>query len=100
LCAPPHDSLLEFEDADWQGGFHSPLSAIAAWLISSHFLPGLDGARTVEDAAAMIEMARPSSPHSSHPNDRHEFSGRNRALLEELRPVPVLYITLLRLRPS
>lgn len=59
--------------------------------IHSHFLPGLDdGAKTVEDALAMIEMAAADgTTHlvaTPHCNDRYPFSlERNRALLGELR---------------
>ncbi|HXE76434.1 MAG TPA: CpsB/CapC family capsule biosynthesis tyrosine phosphatase [Candidatus Xenobia bacterium] len=69
--------------------------------IHSHFLPGLDdGARTVEEARAMIEMAigdgithLVATPHC---NDRYPFSlERNLALLEELRPRAPASITLL-----
>lgn len=69
--------------------------------IHSHFLPGLDdGARTVEDAVAMIEMAAADgTTHfvgTPHCNDRYEFSlERNRALLEELRARTRAPITLL-----
>ena len=67
----------------------------------SHFLPGLDdGARTVEDAVAMIEMAAADGiTHfvgTPHCNDRYEFSlERNRALLDELRARTTAPITLL-----
>src|SRR3989338_6784530 len=59
--------------------------------INSHFLPGLDdGAKTIEDAVAMIEMAAADgTTHlvaTPHCNDRYQFSlERNRALLAELR---------------
>ena len=59
--------------------------------IHSHFLPGLDdGAKTIEDAVAMIEMAAADgTTHlvaTPHCNDRYQFSlERNRALLAELR---------------
>jgi protein-tyrosine phosphatase len=58
--------------------------------IHSHFLPGLDdGARTLEDALAMIEMAAADgTTHlvgTPHCNSRYEYSlERNRALLAEL----------------
>ncbi|MCI0402105.1 MAG: exopolysaccharide biosynthesis protein [Acidobacteria bacterium] len=58
--------------------------------IHSHFLPGLDdGARTVEEAVAMIEMAAADgTTHfvgTPHCNDRYQFSlKRNRALVAEL----------------
>lgn len=58
--------------------------------IHSHFLPGLDdGAKTLEDAVAMIEMAAADgTTHlvgTPHCNDRYEFSlERNRALRAEL----------------
>jgi len=69
--------------------------------IHSHFLPGLDdGARTIEDAVAMIEMAAADgTTHfvgTPHCNDRYPFSlDRNRALLEELRARTSARITLL-----
>lgn len=59
--------------------------------IHSHFLPGVDdGAKTVDDAVAMIEMAAADGiTHlvaTPHCNDRFAFSlERNQALLEELR---------------
>lgn len=59
--------------------------------IHSHFLPGLDdGAKTMEDAAAMVEMAAADgTTHlvaTPHCNDRYEFSPeRNRELLAALR---------------
>ncbi|MDA2914405.1 exopolysaccharide biosynthesis protein [Acidobacteriia bacterium AH_259_A11_L15] len=58
--------------------------------IHSHFLPGLDdGAKSVEEAVAMIEMAAgDGTTHlvgTPHCNDRFAFSPeRNRALLGEL----------------
>ena len=58
--------------------------------IHSHFLPGVDdGARTVDDAVAMIEIAAADgTTHlvgTPHWNDRYEFSlEHNRALQEEL----------------
>ena len=59
--------------------------------IHSHFLPGVDdGARSVEEAVAMIEMAAADgTTHlvaTPHCNERFAFSlERNRTLLEELR---------------
>lgn len=58
--------------------------------IHSHFLPGLDdGAKSVEEAVAMIEMAAGDGTTdlvgTPHCNDRFAFSPeRNRALLGEL----------------
>lgn len=58
--------------------------------IHSHFLPGLDdGAKTVEDSLAMIEMAAADgTTHlvgTPHCNAKYKFSlERNRALLAEL----------------
>lgn len=69
--------------------------------IHSHFLPGVDdGARTLEDAVAMIEMAAADgtthlvgTPHCNH---RFAFSReRNQALLEELRARTGTKLTLL-----
>lgn len=59
--------------------------------IHSHFLPGVDdGARSVEEAVAMIEMAAADgTTHlvgTPHFNDQFVFSSeQNRALLQELR---------------
>jgi protein-tyrosine phosphatase len=69
--------------------------------IHSHFLPGLDdGAETVDEAVAMIEMAAADgTTHlvgTPHCNDRYEFSlERNRALLAELQARAGGRITLL-----
>jgi protein-tyrosine phosphatase len=69
--------------------------------IHSHFLPGLDdGAETVDEAVAMIEMAAADgTTHlvgTPHCNDRYEFSlERNRALLAELQARAGERITLL-----
>lgn len=69
--------------------------------IHTHFLPGLDdGARTVEDAVAMIEMAAADgTTHlvgTPHCNERFAFSPeRNRALLDQLRARTGSQVTLL-----
>lgn len=69
--------------------------------IHSHFLPGLDdGAATLEDSLAMIEMAAADgTTHfvgTPHCNAQYQFSlEKNRALLEELRARVTSGITLL-----
>lgn len=69
--------------------------------IHCHFLPGLDdGARTVDDAVAMIEMAAADgTTHlvgTPHCNNRFDFSlERNRTLLEALRTRTGSRVTLL-----
>lgn len=69
--------------------------------IHSHFLPGVDdGARTIEEALAMVEMAAADgTTHlvaTPHCNDRYQFSlDRNRALLAELQRSAGARITLL-----
>lgn len=69
--------------------------------IHSHFLPGVDdGARTLEDAVAMIEMAAADgTTHlvaTPHCNNRFSFSlERNQTLLAELRARTGNRVTLL-----